>query len=207
MLFQHTWRDVITDRKTQTRRLVKPNEWLGRYMTDKHPHWYHCVMRGIDGPIKWAVGKTYAVQPGRGLPAIIYNPDHPCYGIDIVEPEHTGEYAAAKSGEWRYRGQGYMQARIRITDIQREDVRNISLEDTVAEGFETRDLFWETWCKINDPSVQFVETPGNVLYGGLRSDWKQGNPWGPGDYLVRGLKTRPDERYQAFVLTFELVKE
>jgi len=65
MIFQYTWEKVLAGQKTQTRRIVKPE------------HWEFC-----DGPelaidtvfygtrIKWQVGRTYAVQPGRGKPAV-----------------------------------------------------------------------------------------------------------------------------------------
>lgn len=64
MLFQHSLDLVLSGRKTQTSRVVAPND---------------AAERGRDGKIeavksnrrdKYRVGKTYAVQPARGKPAV-----------------------------------------------------------------------------------------------------------------------------------------
>lgn len=75
--------------------------------------------------------------------------------------------------------------RIRITGIRQEDVREISDADVVAEGFRVsespsvnRGEFLRTWCAMHDPG-----TPSCARHV---------------------LKTRPAERYQAWVLEFEL---
>lgn len=63
MIFQHTWEAVLAGRKTQTRRLVKGKEWYSPVMD--------CVMTSQhNGRMKWWVGQTYAVQPGRGQKAV-----------------------------------------------------------------------------------------------------------------------------------------
>ena len=61
MIFQHTWQQVLDGTKTQTRRLVKPGEWVGYIGKD--------VLSGT-GRTVYEVGKTYAVQPGRGQAAV-----------------------------------------------------------------------------------------------------------------------------------------
>ena len=73
-------------------------------------------------------------------------------------------------------------ARIRITDIRREDVSNISFEDAVAEGFPDEFEFMRTWLKMYDKQV-------------FRDEY-----WG-----LKTLAARPAERYDAWALTFELV--
>jgi hypothetical protein len=187
MIFQHTWQAVIEGKKQQTRRLVKPGEWLSKYMTDDFPHWRPAVLTKTDR-MKWAVGCTYAVQPGRGQPAIIYNPDHPCYGIDIIEPgDH--HYETAKDGRWNYKGQGYQQARIRITGLSCEDVRKISHEDAEAEGFESRKLFLDVWLSMHDKPIYEAYRSGALI---------------PRSHAT--LLERPDERYQAWVIEFESVR-
>lgn len=80
MIFQHTWQQVIGGSKTQTRRLVKPGEYaLNVWGTPLHDDLrigmsgdadrigmvYHANKR-----LKWRVGDTYAVQPGRGKKAV-----------------------------------------------------------------------------------------------------------------------------------------
>lgn len=60
MLFQYTFSSILQGQKTQTRRLVKDGDVAlrGRYNR------IEAVI--INGRKKWWVGKTYAVQPGRG---------------------------------------------------------------------------------------------------------------------------------------------
>lgn len=93
------------------------------------------------------------------------------------------------------RGQYAFTQRIRITDVRYEDVRCISAEDVKAEGFETASDFFITWCKMHDKGQMLPIIPdyftGAIVWQGVRSE----------------LQQRPAERYQAWVLTFELVKQ
>lgn len=79
-------------------------------------------------------------------------------------------------------------ARAFLTDIRREDVRKISDEDVKAEGFEHPYAFLKTWCAMHDPKI---------LIGGeiIPVEWQA------------KLANRPSERYQAWVLTFQLAKD
>lgn len=66
MIFRHTVDAVLNGTKTQTRRLVKPppdGEVLVGWETSRPPYVWN-------GRIKWMVGRTYAVQPGRGKEAV-----------------------------------------------------------------------------------------------------------------------------------------
>lgn len=151
MIFQHTIDKVLSGEKTQTRRRVKPNHvcWADSYdengateITDVRV----VIDESRPGRKIYEVGKTYAVQPARGKPAV---------------------------------------ARIRITDIRREDVRNISDEDALAEGFGDRESFLELWVEMHDPSAL-------LSYQAL--------------YRDGAISAQPAERYDAWVLTFEFVK-
>jgi len=67
MIFRQ-WQQVLDGTKTQTRRLVKSqerayHEWPGY---PKLPIEFVTTYRRI----KWRVGKTYAIQPGRGKKAV-----------------------------------------------------------------------------------------------------------------------------------------
>lgn len=84
-------------------------------------------------------------------------------------------------------------ARIRITDIRREDVRLISEADAQAEGFKTATEFFLTWCKMHDKRLLLPIIPnydtGSIVWHGARNE----------------LMSRPAKHYAAWVLTFELV--
>jgi len=59
MQFIYTWEAVLAGTKTQTQRLVQPAD-VGVQAEDGS---YTAVMRG--GRTQYAVGKDYAIQPGR----------------------------------------------------------------------------------------------------------------------------------------------
>lgn len=80
MIFQHTWEKVLSGEKTQTRRLFKAGDygWMCGYSNEIDPTTgrtgfiYSSVSNQQDGKIinRWLVGKTYAIQPGRGMKAV-----------------------------------------------------------------------------------------------------------------------------------------
>lgn len=106
---------IIEGRKTQTRRVVKPGEWLGvaprKALT-------------LKGHIKWQVGSTYAVQPGRTKPGVWWHPHMPATARPEWDEKPTTGYIR---GTWR-------ELRICITEIRQELLQDISLEDIKAEG-------------------------------------------------------------------------
>jgi len=82
MIFSHTWKMVLSGQKTVTRRLVKPGEYDTIQPDERWPitDWDkltcevpHSQMHLVtvdavytaSGRVKWRVGQTYAVQPGR----------------------------------------------------------------------------------------------------------------------------------------------
>ena len=73
MIFQHTYEQVMNDRKTQTRRLFKEGDygWVcGEASNGKLRYSQVSNQQGDKIFNRWTVGKTYAVQPGRGQKAI-----------------------------------------------------------------------------------------------------------------------------------------
>jgi len=54
-------------RKTKTRRPVKTNQWLAQDPEDGRLAIFERTVKGVR--VKWKVGRTYAVQPGRGKKA------------------------------------------------------------------------------------------------------------------------------------------
>jgi hypothetical protein len=104
MIFQYTLTDILLQNKTQTRRIIKPNETAIR----RHYNQIESVLH--NGRCKWQVGQNYAVQPGRGQSEV---------------------------------------ARIRLTQINSQHITRISTSDAMAEGFESRQDFLQTWQKIH----------------------------------------------------------
>lgn len=95
-------------------------------------------------------------------------------------------------------------ARIRVLEIRHEDVRHISKADARAEGYASPLDFLATWTKMHAPDKHFESGgDGCYLYRANRFDkWRTVNegalwqmPW-----------SRPQARYQAWALTFEVVK-
>lgn len=94
MIFQHTWQAIVDGNKTMTRRVVKPGEKL--LFSDDTNQFY---MVTSEGRVRWATRRSYAVQPGRGKPAIAR--------IRIVticqEPLQAISEADAVAEGWPYR--------------------------------------------------------------------------------------------------------
>lgn len=61
MIFAHTLAQVLNGQKSQTRRLVKPDE----VFNPTHQRVIHAAKRTV-----YQVGKTYAVQPNRGKKSV-----------------------------------------------------------------------------------------------------------------------------------------
>lgn len=90
--------------------------------------------------------------------------------------------------------------RIELKNICLEDVRTISEPDAIAEGFAGRLEFWQIWANIYEdrPTLTKLNNLVERLPGGDRVDLER----------VAGelLAARPLDRYQAWALTFKVVK-
>jgi hypothetical protein len=202
MIFRQ-WQQVLDGTKTQTRRLVKPNELASG---NRPRRWIHAVWIDTKGVhdrrheqhgfiraplvileslyrLKWAVAKsffadkTYAIQPGRGKPAIWWRPD------GTATPTPLDEYLQKSSGiretwgpkvkRW-LQDHGYTEARIRITKIRREYLQEITVGDIFAEGVPAVPLtagrdaaimmaqyaFCNLWNSIHKkPGTRFEDNP------------------------------------------------
>jgi len=149
MQFRPDLVQAILDRdKTQTRRPFELGDNSSNGTAPGKTYWVKRNRR-----LKWMVGSIYAVQPGRGKPAV---------------------------------------ARIKVLRIRREDVRDISLQDAIAEGFEYRDEFWRVWTGFYDPDAC---SSLQGIYAKL-----------PVFKLRLFLQSRPNHLYHAWALDFELVE-
>ena len=162
--------EILSGQKTQTRRVVKPGE--GMYEAS--------LALTAAGNVKWAVGKTYAVVPKRGLPGVWWRPVDG--GVELLH-EHP-EWPAFREGlntsraTWRLalenlKALGFRPLRIRITAIRQERLQDITEADAKAEGVADVEAYRALWQAING------KTPG----------------------------ARWDANPMVWVLTFEVVKE
>jgi hypothetical protein len=207
MIFDN-WMAVITGVQTQTCRLVRPGEDYARE-DNEDLCWPHYIVNATGKIVCLTQLKSYPVQPSYRHPVVIYNPDHPCYGIDVIQPGDN-HYRYAREGTWGFRGQGYMEAYIRFTDIRREDVRYLSQEDVLAEGYNTKIDLLERWVSKHDMKMGFY-CPEPAITGSLNAYKYYANrkeKWVTVDEerLLAAINERPAECYQAWVMSFELVQ-
>lgn len=147
MLFTHTWQWLFGPSphtgllKTQTRRLVKSGQ---NWADDYYGNDVKTVVWDRNCRFVYVVGKTYAIQPGRGKFSI---------------------------------------GRLTIKHISREDVRKISPQDVIAEGFANKNHFISTWMDMHDKGFKKV----------MQACFDDGECW---DFINH----RPADHYQAWVL-------
>ncbi len=138
------WQLVCEELKTQTRRPKKPGDipfWDGRSENPDRILWVTSKNR-----LRYKVSQDYAVQPKRGQPAIrfVCGSVLATYYYPTIYPENpVHAFYLPYSAE----------ARIQITAIRDEDVREISLNDAKAEGFSSQSEFWCAWLKLYAPKV------------------------------------------------------
>ena len=137
--------EILSGQKTQTRRVVKPGE--GMYEAS--------LALTAAGNVKWAVWKTYAVVPKRGLPGVWWK------RVGTVALTHNGmhEYhypsnpdAAAIAlpvTRAELEKRGFQPLRIRIVAIRREHLQVITEADALAEGVASVDTYRKLWESIN----------------------------------------------------------
>lgn len=135
--------EILSGQKTQTRRVVKPGE--GMYEAS--------LALTAAGNVKWAVGKTYAVVPKRGMPGVWWTDQ---YGIsgEILTPKSRRLLSEAKYPISRLVEKGWHPLRIRITAIRQERLQDITEADAKAEGVADVAAYCELWESING------KTPG-----------------------------------------------
>jgi hypothetical protein len=121
MIFRQ-WQQVLDGTKTQTRVLVKPGEVLRDDGEEMRTHFNIPLPHSMTGRAKWQVGKTYAVQPGRGQKAVgrfrviairqeslqdISEEDAIAEGIKTISPEYR-DFGKAHLYAWADGGPAYL---------------------------------------------------------------------------------------------------
>lgn len=132
--------------KDQTRRLVKPGELLR-----VGPEGPEAITQG--GREKWRVGKTYALVPKMGKPAIW---EHPSRGYmdDVIHyrpdywAEDPHEHIIKVDSREFYRDNGWTEVRLLITGLRSEHLWAISDRDVRREGVNDRDAYCRLWIEL-----------------------------------------------------------
>jgi len=168
MIFSETWEKVLAGTKTQTRRPARPSDYFRGDKGNGFSGQQYVSWVGTESRVRYRVGQVLSVQPKRGQSAIKVV----WFGNITVLASYCDEINQ----------QFAVPLRIKILDIWREDVRNISAADVVAEGFETRDDFLRVWIKFYDNTRMMQSDP--FFY----------------------LKDRPRDKYMAWCLSFERVR-
>lgn len=148
----------------------------------------------------WQVGKSYAVIPGRGKPAHwrktddegVHVYDGSCFWVN--GEQYIGSNPKTSS-DWLPKN-GFKQDRMVIDSIHAEDVRKISQEDAVKEGFENPLGFLETWVNFYDRLAAFSLSPQDDLYHQWRTKRRQ-REVADAQSVMDCLTDRPAEKYQA----------
>ena len=137
--------EIVTGRKTQTRRMVKATEFIlneGGVLSVRAAN-----------RLKWEVGRDYAVVQKRGEHALWWQQS--AEGIHFAQLgmngfEHVDELEAA----------GYRPLRIRITNIRLEKLNDLSDANARAEGYSYRREYRELWNSINKrPGTRWDDNP------------------------------------------------
>ena len=195
MLFIHTWEKVLSGEKTQTRRIVKPAP--AGFVRIGETSVYDQLDAGFI-----AVDENDEVIAVPRILTVHYQHGGWLNGDVCVEPDaqeqvkyEVGRKYAVQPG----RGQKAV-ARIQITDIRREDVRDISDADVKAEGFADKKEFLLVWASMHDKA--FFKDYSSFYLGtaGLAEE-----QWYERKY--QGVFSRTTHFYDAWVLEFKLVKD
>jgi hypothetical protein len=167
MIFQHTIDAVLNGTKTQTSRIVKDGD-------------YSSITTDLNGLMCSHSIKVFpsALEKVTNINNV-YRGNRLLYHLDNTYAVQPGRGKKAV-------------ARIRILQIRLMDVRYISAQGAVDEGFIDIYAFLKVWCKMHDPVGYKVVKPITSLYTVL--------PRIP-------LLDRPAERYRAWVISFKLEED
>lgn len=120
---------------------------------------------------------------------------------------YAGQVVAAQPGR-TMKGDG----KIRIIEIQQQDVRNITNNDARAEGFYHALDFLITWCGMHDIAVDFpamsptqISEPSLYYWQEAQGSYDKRFNWAM--WTDEVLLHRPTQHYQAFAYLFEAINQ
>lgn len=135
---------IVEDRKSQTRRLVKEDDYSVTNPIDSQG-----ITHVISSKLKWQVGRDYAVQDESGK-AVWWCKK--CKGTATTKYPKSrmacGDCYSKLSVKKSLTEVEMMPLRIRITQIRKEILLDISNSDINAEGFKSRSEFYSYFFKI-----------------------------------------------------------
>lgn len=212
MIFQHTWQQVVSGAKTQTRRIVKPKPEGRMRIGEQY------IYDELDSGFQYVDENDEVVETPKVV-TVYYTHGGWLNGDVAVEPdfyERTKWEVGKRYAVMPARGVRGLRkvADIEITRIRREDIREISAEDVTAEGFRAEYPsgayfgFIETWASMHDPAFKFWYEPRIVDYMWYTSQrqMNQGqSEVGGWEHLLAAIKSRPAAHYDAWVLDFRVV--
>lgn len=143
--------EILNGTKTQTRRVVKPSQFY--LYPDDWPGGVYSASDYDADDGSWSgnarfvyiVGRTYAVVPKRGMPAVWWC-NYNDYGRKV--PVYRADVKIADRDSYKTLG-GWKPLRIRITAIRREPLQSITEADALAEGVESVEAYRALWESIN----------------------------------------------------------
>lgn len=118
---------------------------------------------------------------------------------------YGGQIVAAQPGR-NMKGDG----RIRIIEIQKQDVRNITNNDARAEGFYHALDFMITWCGMHDIAIGFpghYPTQTSLISREFFKSVGSGPYASWVDWTDECLMKRPNSHYQAFAYHFKAIEQ
>lgn len=176
--------EIVSGRKTQTRRIVKANEELIASGVVIYRGCFHQYMPPEPlYRLKWEVGRNYAVVPGRGKHGEMVH----CKGFHFTPVRVEGGLYYDGDGYW-FGPNECQPLRICITAIRQERLQDITETDARAEGVKAAECYRAEYFAGKEPLESYVE--------GYRQLWNQIN-------ARKG--TRWADNPLAWVLTFEVV--
>lgn len=173
-------RDILDNKKTMTRRLAKKGEdWIEtigesnivgvgekEYIAESGIRYHKLIT-------KWRVGKSYAVQNGRGKKGLYYcnkckkivkkakGLDDTLYSYcDCVDKRlvMSGKFLfnSGKSLDFWFNKNGWKPLRIKITGIKKEKLMSMPFKDLAKEGYDDLLEYLGEFCRLNKFDIEEI---------------------------------------------------